>query len=143
MTIRPCLLAFFACSSFLQAASNRTQLQEWPWYGGDAGGNRYSELTDINRANVKDLKLAWEWKPGEKPIPERGITPGNFEATQLMIDGVLYISTPYNQVAAVEAGTGRQLWIYDPKAHQEQGQALNGVGYVHRGVAAWRDNGKL
>ncbi len=143
MTIRPCLLALLACFSFLQAASNRTQLQEWPWYGGDAGGNRYSELTDINRANVKDLTLTWEWRPGEKPIPERGITPGNFEATPLMIDGVLYISTPYNQVAAVDAGTGRQLWMYDPKAYEEQGQALNGVGYVHRGVAAWRESGKL
>ncbi|HEX4747946.1 MAG TPA: pyrroloquinoline quinone-dependent dehydrogenase [Bryobacteraceae bacterium] len=143
MKIRRYLLGLFVCSLLVQAASNRTQPQEWPWYGGDAGGNRYSQLTDINRANVKDLKLAWEWKVGEKPIPERSITPGNFEATPLMIDGVLYISTPYNRVAALDAGTGRQLWIYDPKAYEEQGQALNGVGYVHRGVAAWRDNGKL
>ena len=46
-------------------------------------------------------------------------------------------------MAALEAGTGRQLWVYDPKAYEEKGQALNGVGYVHRGVAAWRENGKL
>ena len=127
----------------LSGASQPNKLQEWRWYGGDAGGNRYSPLTDINRKNVKDLKLVWEWKPGETAIPEKGIRPGNFEGTPLMIDGVLYISTSYNKVAALDAETGKQLWIYDPKAYEEEGQALNGVGYVHRGVAAWRDGGKL
>jgi quinoprotein glucose dehydrogenase len=127
----------------LAAAPPQTRLQEWPWYGGDPGGNRYSTLTDINRSNVKSLKLAWEWKPGEKPIPEKSVRPGNFEGTPLMIDGVLYLSTSYNRVAALDAESGRPLWIYDPKAYEEDGQALNGVGYVHRGVAAWRDQGKL
>jgi quinoprotein glucose dehydrogenase len=60
-----------------------------------------------------------------------------------MIDGVLYLSTSYNRVVALDAQSGKQLWIYDPKAYDEEGQALNGVGYVHRGVAAWRDGGKL
>ena len=106
MDLRPCLLAFFACCSFLPAASGQTQLQDWPWYGDDAGGNRYSALTDINRANVSGLKLAWEWKPGEKPMPERGVTPGNFEATPLMIDGVLYISTAYKPGGGVGSRYG-------------------------------------
>ena len=121
----------------------QSKIQEWPYYGGDAGGNRYSTLADIHRGNVQNLKLAWEWKPSEKPIPGKGVRPGNFEGTPLMIDGILYISTSYNRVAALDAETGRELWIYDPKAYEEEEQSLNGVGYVHRGVAAWRDHGKL
>jgi quinoprotein glucose dehydrogenase len=59
-----------------------------------------------------------------------------------MIDGVLYVSTPYNRVVALDAETGRQLWTYDPKAY-EVGQPPNGTGFVHRGVAAWRGGGRL
>ncbi len=136
-------LILIAALPFVFGAGPESKLQEWLWYGGDEGGNRYSTLTDINRGNVKALRLAWEWKPGEQPIPDKGIRPGNFEGTPLMIGGVLYLSTSYNRVVALDAGTGRQLWVYDPKAYQEEGQALNGVGYVHRGVAAWRDRGKL
>src|ERR1700691_1007827 len=136
-----CSLAVIVAPVILFGAPPQSKLQEWPWYGGDAGGNRYSTLTDINRDNVKTLKLAWEWKPGEEPIPGKGIRPGNFEGTPLMLDGILYLSTSYNRVVALDAETGKQLWVYDPKAYEEEGQALNGVGYVHRGVAAWRNRG--
>src|SRR6185436_3541919 len=68
--------------------------------------------------------------------------PGNFQNTPLMIDNVLYVSTPYNRVAALDAETGAQKWVFDPKAY-EDGQPPNGTGFVHRGVAAWRDGGKL
>lgn len=60
-----------------------------------------------------------------------------------MIDGVLYLTTPYNRAVALDAESGRELWSYDPKAYEENGQVLNGVGYVHRGLAAWRDGEKL
>jgi quinoprotein glucose dehydrogenase len=56
-----------------------------------------------------------------------------------MIEDVLYVSTPYNRVVALDAGSGRELWSYDPKAY-EDGQPPNGTGFVHRGVAAWRDS---
>lgn len=120
------------------------QAQEWPHYGGDAGESHYSALDQINRGNVAKLKLAWEWQTGEVPLPAFKTTPGAFEATPIMIGEVLYLSTPYNRVVALEAETGRQLWAYDPKAY-EDGQVPNGTGFVHRGVAAWRDSktGKL
>ena len=56
-----------------------------------------------------------------------------------MIDNVLYLSTPYNRVVALNADTGAELWAFDPKAY-EDGQPPNGTGFVHRGVAAWRDS---
>jgi quinoprotein glucose dehydrogenase len=117
--------------------------QEWPFYGGDPGETHYSALTRINRSSVGRLKVAWEWKTGEAPMPEFKTTPGAFEATPLMIGGLLYLSTPYNRVVALDAATGRERWSYNPKAY-EDGQVPNGTGFVHRGVAAWRDaNGKL
>jgi len=118
--------------------------QEWPFYGGDQGSSKYSTLDQINRGNVRNLKVAWEWKTGEKPLPELKTAPGTFEVTPLAIGGVLYLSTPYNRVVALDAETGRERWSYDPKAY-EDGQVPNGTGFVHRGVAAWRDSrsGKL
>ena len=134
------------------SASVRTQpaMQEWPVYGGDAGGAKFSPLADINRANVASLVTAWEWRPEDKALDEFGTRPGNFQNTPLMIDNVLYVSTQYNRVVALDAESGRQKWSFDPRAYAD-GQPPNGTGFVHRGLAAWRDpstsrgagNGKL
>jgi quinoprotein glucose dehydrogenase len=119
--------------------AERARDQEWRYYGGDPGGQKYSTLTDINRGNVGALALIWQWQTGETPLPQYGTSPGMFEATPLMIDGMLYLSTPYNRVIALDAASGREIWSYDPKAY-EAGQVPNGTGFVHRGVAAWRDS---
>ena len=113
--------------------------QDWPFYGGDQGGTKYSPLTDVNASTVARLGVAWEWSPREKALQPFGTRPGNFQATPLMIDNVLYLSTPYNRVVALNADTGAELWAFDPKAY-EDGQPPNGTGFVHRGVAAWRDS---
>jgi quinoprotein glucose dehydrogenase len=118
--------------------------QDWAYHAGDPGSTHYSKLAAINRENVGALKVAWEWKTGEAPLPEYKTTPGMFEATPLVIGGVMYVSTPYNRVVALDAATGHEKWSYDPKAYLD-GQPPNGTGFVHRGVAAWRDakSGKL
>jgi quinoprotein glucose dehydrogenase len=116
--------------------------QGWPVYAGDPGSTHASPLAEINRGNVSNLDVAWQWSPGERTLPEFGTRPGNFQNTPLMIDGVLYVSTPYNRVVALDAADGRELWSYDPRAYQD-GQPPNGTGFVHRGVAAWRDGERL
>jgi quinoprotein glucose dehydrogenase len=118
--------------------------QQWPHYAGDQAASHYSPLDQITATNVGSLQVAWEWKPSEKVLSEFGTRPGAFQNTPLMIDGVLYVSTPYNQVAALDAVSGKELWRFDPKAY-EDGQPANGQGFAHRGVVAWRDreNGKL
>ena len=113
--------------------------QDWPHYGGDPGETHYSALTQITRGNVAKLQVAWEWRTGESPLPDFKTTPGVFEATPLMINGVLFVSTPYNRVVAIDSETGHEIWSYDPKAYAD-GQVPNGTGFVHRGVAAWRDS---
>ncbi|HEY7338438.1 MAG TPA: pyrroloquinoline quinone-dependent dehydrogenase [Bryobacteraceae bacterium] len=115
---------------------------EWRYYGGDPGGNRYSPLTDINPGNVGRLQPVWQWKHWETHLDEYGTTPGFFENTPLMIDGVLYVTTPYNSIAALDAETGKELWRFDGEAYK-LGQILSGSGWKLRGTAFWRDGGKL
>jgi quinoprotein glucose dehydrogenase len=132
-------LAASASAVWLQPQRrNATGAGDWPFYGGDQSGSRLSPLTDVNRTNVTRLAPAWEWSPREKALEAFGTRPGNFQATPLMIDNLLYVSTPYNRVVALNADTGAELWAFDPKAY-EDGQPPNGTGFVHRGVAAWRD----
>jgi quinoprotein glucose dehydrogenase len=117
-------------------------IQEWGTYAADTGGTHYSPLAEIDRSTIARLRAAWEWKPNEDDMPAYSTRPGMFENTPLMIDNVLYLSTPYNRVVALNAETGEQLWMYDPKAYVA-GQPPNGTGFVHRGVAAWRDGPAL
>ena len=141
------LFLVLTCAAFVAVAAPapRTQsrpMQEWPVYATDAAATHYSPLSDIDPTTVKALRPAWEWKPAEETLSEYGTRPGMFENTPLMIDNVLYLSTPYNRVVALDAETGAERWTYDPKAY-EDGQPPNGTGFVHRGVAAWRDSEAL
>jgi len=117
---------------------------DWPIWGADAGGTKYSRLDQINRDNVAELVAVWTWETGEQPVrgPRapvlgEGVQPGNFEVTPLEVDGVMYLSTPYNRVVALDAATGEPTWEYDPRIW-EFGQPPNGTGLVHRGVALWQ-----
>jgi quinoprotein glucose dehydrogenase len=113
---------------------------EWRFYGGDQGGSRYSPLDQITKANVKHLRVAWTWT-----VPDAEVAKGQpalaratyFQSTPLMVGGVLYVTTPLSQLAAVEAMTGKTLWVYDPKSY-ESGRPPN-IGFVHRGAAYWTD----
>jgi quinoprotein glucose dehydrogenase len=136
------LVALIAAGSPSRLIGASSSLVEWPFYGSDQAGTKYSPLTDINLHTASRLHVVWEWKTGEVPLENVSTRPGMFEATPLMIDNVLYVSTPYHRVVALNADTGAEMWAYDPKSY-EDGQPPNGTGYVHRGVAAWRDAGKL
>ena len=120
---------------------------EWRSYGGDLGSTKYSPLDQIDRTNFGDLEIAWRWQSVDGTLdlealrqtrPEIGIR--SLKATPLMIGGVLYISTPLHQAAAIDARTGETLWVYDPKSYL-------GAPYPHgdilsfnsRGLAYWTD----
>jgi quinate dehydrogenase (quinone) len=111
--------------------------QEWRYYGGDPGGTRFSPLTQINRENVRQLKRVWTYHTGEV---DRGgnstdrHTVAPFESTPLIVDGVLYFSTPSNRVIALDAETGAEIWTYDPQA----GSGKSRRYYQHRGVSYWQ-----
>jgi quinoprotein glucose dehydrogenase len=114
---------------------------EWLHYGGDQGGTRFSPLADVKPENLQKLRAAWQWKHWETPLKDHGTTPGQFEATPLMVDGTLYVTTPYNAIAALDAETGKEQWRFDGAAY-ELGQLLSGSGWKLRGAAVWRDGGR-
>lgn len=105
----------------------RTEPGSWLTHGLNYAEDRFSPLTMIDAGNVRRLGLAWSY---DLPV-DRGQ-----EATPLMIDGVLYFSTAWSMVIALDARTGRHLWTYDPQVPREAGfKACCDV--VNRGVAAW------
>ncbi len=103
----------------------------WITHGGSYNEQRFSRLTDVNDSNVDKLSLAWSYDLD---------TNRGQEATPLVIDGVMYTTTAWSKVVALDAATGKELWTYDPEVPGERGHSAC-CDVVNRGLAAW--GGKL
>ncbi len=110
------------------AAETRMDDTSWPSYGGDYSEQRFSPLSEISDENVGKLGLSWY-------VDLEGVR--TLEATPLLIGGVLYFSANDSVVYAVEAGSGRLLWKYDPEVWKVAGKRYRQVFHVNRGVAYW------
>jgi quinoprotein glucose dehydrogenase len=118
------------------ALSDSSSVTDWPYYGHDAGGMRYSPATQINRGNVSHLRVAWTFHTGDISAGQGQRKRSGFETTPLLVDGTLFFTTPFNRIIAVNPETGEQRWSFDPQIE------LNGDygdGLVNRGVATWLD----
>jgi quinoprotein glucose dehydrogenase len=122
-----------AASAALGQGSGTT---DWPNYGNDPGGMRYSPLAEINRENVSKLKVAWIFHTGDISDGSGDSKRSGFETTPILVDGTLYFTTPFNRVIALDPAIGKQLWAYDPKIDLTLDY---GDGLVNRGVATWID----
>jgi quinoprotein glucose dehydrogenase len=109
---------------------------DWPAYGRDAGGSRFSPLAEINRANVAGLKVAWTYCTGDLSDGKNARSSSAFQCTPLVADGTLYLVTPFSRVVALDPATGRERWAFDPKIDLRRGydNQLNS-----RGVSTWLD----
>src|SRR5688572_23173910 len=87
----------------------------WAAYGADALGSRWSPLTQITRENVGQLSVAWRVRTGEADPTHATVAKTSFEATPIMLDGVMYLSTPTGRVLSLEPETGKLRWTFDPK----------------------------
>ena len=108
---------------------------EWRHYAGDAGGNRFSPLTQIDKRNVARLEIAWEYRTGDVSDGRDGRPWSAFEATPIVVDGVMYLSTPFSRVIALDAQSGKPIWRFDPRADLRAPPD----GLVNRGVSLWID----
>lgn len=109
---------------------------DWPVYGGDAGGKRFSTLRQITRDNVRTLELAWVYHTGDAYQPKHGRSTA-FEATPLYIDGTLYLSTPLGRAIALDPVTGKEKWSFRAKLDRDAGYG----DFASRGVATWKPQG--
>ncbi len=127
-----CVLAFTACMTAYSAAKTHTgkaassadadaTTTTWQSYGGQPAGTHYSSLSQINKSNVTQLKVAWTFDTGEK---------GGLETNPIVIGRTMYATTPGHAVIALDAGTGKLLWKWSAPI---QGFARN------RGVSYWTD----
>ncbi|HEY3645196.1 MAG TPA: PQQ-binding-like beta-propeller repeat protein, partial [Gammaproteobacteria bacterium] len=107
----------------------------WPAYGGDAGGTRYSPLTQISPANVDDLRVAWIFRTGELGEGVKDWKRSAFEATPILYQGTLYLTTSSTDVVAVDAATGSLRWKHASEARKD----LHYSDGVSRGVSLWVD----
>jgi quinoprotein glucose dehydrogenase len=117
----------------------QTENGEWRSLSGDPGSTKYAPLDQINRTNVKNLRIAWR-RPAVDPLlsgkdPKLQV-PNNFRATPLMIGGVLYSPNGVGLVEAFDPGTGKTIWIQEPPPSPD---ALRGTST--RGVAYWSGAG--
>ena len=128
-------IAILFAAALLGAAS--ADDGDWPVYGHDAGGTKYSPLDQVNRGNVKRLEVAWTFHTGDMYDPQgKGGKKSAFESTPLFIDGVLYVTTPFGRVIALDPATGAPKWDFDPKS-----DITAGFGdLANRGAAAWVDS---
>ena len=127
------LAAIVLGTSLIVAGQAGARNGEWPHWGADLGNSKYSPLDQINRDNVKNLRVVWRWKVDNfGPRPQN-----NLEATPLMIGGVLYTTAGTRpSVAALDAATGETLWTY---RFDEGARGDMAPRSVSRGVEYWSD----
>lgn len=106
----------------------------WMVYGKDSGGSRYSPLTQITRENVEYLEKVWVYQTGEDYTGTRYKNGAAFEATPILVDGTLYLSTQTARVIALDPETGQEKWAYDPATDSSKGI---GGEMTTRGVSTW------
>ena len=135
--MRLCAVAVVVGAVALGAQDRAGEMVEWRYVGAEQSHTKYSAVDDINLTNVDQLEIAWEWEPGELPLEEFGTRPGSFQAMPLMIDNVVYLSTMYTRVVALDADTGEELWAFDPEAYRTGPRGAGPGGFKHRGVAVW------
>ena len=133
-TVGPILLSLCLTASLASAQVTSERLvnaarepQQWMMYSGAYDGSRFSLLDQINRTNVQNLSLQWVFQTGVR---------GRHETTPLVIDGVMYLTTPQNHAYAVDVRTGRPLWHYQRTLPKEMSLCC---GPQNRGLAALGD----
>jgi quinate dehydrogenase (quinone) len=116
-------MAAMLVHAFAAVGCQAPQTGEWRHYASDLASSKYSPLSQITRENAQALTVAWVWSSPDNELVDDlnangvAIWPHAYETSPLMVRGVLYASTSLSQVAAIDASTGRTLWVYDPKSY--------------------------
>ena len=102
-------------TSELESADSNAQ---WLHHGGDHSSSKYAPFDQINADNFSELKVAWRWESADLRLPEDQIFPtGDYRATPIYVNGIMYTATNHGQVAALDPMSGEELWIFDPASY--------------------------
>lgn len=107
----------------------------WPTAGGTKEGIRYSSLIEIDTTNVKNLTLAWIYHSGDADT----VNHSQIQCNPIVVDGVLYGTSPQLRLLALDAATGKEKWVFDPKRPDGKPTRLDFILNNNRGVAHWTD----
>jgi quinoprotein glucose dehydrogenase len=127
-----CATLLFTASSVVQSSPDTI----WPNYGNDPGGTRYSSAHQIDRTNVAQLHLAWTYRTGAMDEKTELVRKAAFEATPILVENKLFLSTPYDHVFALDPQSGSRLWEYNAQVDLTK----NRSEVTSRGVSAWLDS---
>jgi len=127
------LIAFGYFTAMSRIDLSSGGLADWPHYGRDQEGTRYAPLDQINRDNVGYLQIAWEYHTGDFSDGSDGRPKTTFQATPILVDGVLYLATVYGRVIALDPETGAEIWTYDPGVDP----TVKRGEFANRGVTYW------
>ena len=111
---------------------------QWPNHSGDKGSTKYSPIDQINKSNVRNLRIVWRRPAAAEEFRKRKgdlVVPNNFRSTPLMINGVLYASNGIGLVEAFDPATGKTIWIQEPP--ESTPEALSGSST--RSIGYWRN----
>ena len=106
--------------------------RDWPVYKADPASSSYSPLEQINRSNVGRLVVAWTFRSGDERL-------STIECTPIVVNGIMYLTSPMVRIFALDAATGAILWRFDPYSHGA-GRDPTQWGLVNRGVVYWSDD---
>jgi quinoprotein glucose dehydrogenase len=128
-------LPFFIALILLAAcAKNKGDYDTWQVTGGTKENTRYSTLTQIDTANVRNLAVAWTYSSGDADT----LNKSQIQCNPIVVDGVLYATSPKLKVFALDALTGQEKWVFDPAAGTNTGdQRIRFVLNNNRGVTYW------
>ena len=125
-------LAVAACTN------SNTSYSSWRVTGGSKENIRYSTLTDIDTTNVKDLKVAWTYHTGDADT----VNHSQIQCNPIIVDGVMYATSPKLKLVAVDALTGKEKWVFDPTNGADEGnQRMRFIMNNNRGVTYWESDG--
>ena len=111
---------------------------EWRHHGADHASTKYAALSQIDGSNFDQLEIAWRWETADHRIDKELLYfTGDYRATPLMIAGTIYAVTNHGQVAALDARSGEELWIYDPESYRLGPPNFSPV--QTRGIEYWTD----
>ena len=136
LLMSPALL--LSCGEQNLDSTSAAHSDQWKHHGGDHSSSKYAPFDQINAGNFEQLEVAWRWESADLRLPEDKIFPtGDYRATPIYVNGIIYTATNHSQVVALDPMTGEELWLFDPESYVFGPPNFSPI--QTRGIEYWTD----